>query len=173
MSLLGLLSMGRSFGSVRQRPAAYHVAEGWLPDFGRRQEREVGDVGGHDTVLSAASWPERNVGDEAPFFGDAAPIGGHARPLAAETSRRGLDRRGRGSPPEAAGPLVQGELSLASVRVVRNDLSAEDLELVPRPIRPLVEVERNPASTAAPLRRGGGWRGWLAHWRCLFRRRAC
>ena len=55
MSLLGLLSMGRSFGTVRRRPPSYQVAEGWLPDFSRRQEREMGDVGGRIKLPSQKS----------------------------------------------------------------------------------------------------------------------
>jgi hypothetical protein len=149
------------------------VAEGWLPDFSRRQEREMGDVGGHDTVLSAASWPERNVGDEAPFLGDGGPDGTVGRLRRTLPAYRQPEWRSEGQSPEGARRMVQAELSLDSVRVVRNDLSADDLELVPR-------APGFPA-TGLPVRRvggrlagaSGGWRGWLAHWRCFFRRRAC
>ena len=174
MSLLGLLAMGRSFGTVRRRPPPYHLAEGWLPDFGHRQERMMGDLGGHDTVLAASSWPERNVGGrlaasdfsvrgEPPPTATAemapsptVPMSSQVRSPEADASRT------------AHGLLVQAELSLGSVRVVRNELLAEDLELVSEPA-----AQRPPGRASADRRRRAGWRGWLAHWWCLFRRRAC
>lgn len=59
--------------------------------------------------------------------------------------------------------LRQGELSLAAVRVVRNDLFADDLELIPLP-SPNTRGLTLGAERAAP---SGGWRGWLAHWATL------
>lgn len=170
MSLLGLLSMGRSFGAVRERPADYHVSEGWLPDFRRRQEREMGDVSGHDAVLSAASWPERNVGGETSPGGEVPRNGPNTRPARTWARGQATEWRPSGARPSAGGRLMQGELSLDSVRVVRNDLFADDLEVVPRSPR---------ASLSRPSGRGvtggvrGGWREWLVHWWGLFRRRAC
>jgi len=54
----------------------------------------------------------------------------------------------------------QGELALAAVRVVRNDLFADDLEFIPRP-SPQARGLTLGAERAVP---SGGWRGWLAHW---------
>ena len=53
-----------------------------------------------------------------------------------------------------------GELALAAVRVVRNDLFADDLEFIPRP-SPQARGLTLGAERAVP---SGGWRGWLAHW---------
>lgn len=54
----------------------------------------------------------------------------------------------------------QTQLLLASVRVVRNDLLADDLELIPRP-SPAARGLKLGVERAVP---SGGWRGWLAHW---------
>lgn len=54
----------------------------------------------------------------------------------------------------------QGELALATVRVVRNDLFADDLEFIPRP-SPQARGLTLGVERAVP---SGGWRGWLAHW---------
>lgn len=175
MSVLGLLAMGRAFGTVRQRPPSYQVAEGWLPDFGCRQEREMGDLDGHETVLPRSGWPERNVGGRltSSLFEVRS---GHLEELAEAGSgvacrpaeKPEVASRHRGGP---VGALVQGERSLKSVRVVRNDLSADDLALVPRPsTRVVVSLATR---SGGPHAGGGGWRGWLAHWWCFFRRRAC
>jgi hypothetical protein len=58
---------------------------------------------------------------------------------------------------------VQGELSISTVRVVRNDLSADDLELIPRRL----SVGVGDAGRRVPAQ--ASWRGWLAHWRQWFR----
>ena len=175
MSLLGLLTMGRTFGTVRQRPPPYQLAEGWLPDFGRRQEHELGDLDGHETVLPGSGWPERNVGGSlASSLFEACSGPSHepalGQPGLAERSEvRCRGARGSACPP-GGGPMVQSELSLGSVRVVRNDLSADDLELIPRPsTRTAANLVLRPGGDRSD---GGGWRGWLAHWWCFFRRRA-
>lgn len=190
MSLLGLLSMGRAFGTVRRRPPTYQVAEGWLPDFGSRREREVGEVGAHDTVLSGSGWPERDLGTPAiPSLFEvrsspAAPPSSSALPKSGATlvpeprslepvpasvpagpaaSDHRLRRSSRGRP-------FQAELSLESVRVVRNDLRSDDLELIPRsPSAPGPTVELGREEQRAKYTR---WRGWLAHWIGFFRRSA-
>lgn len=170
MSLLGLLSMGRSFGAVRERPADYHVSEGWLPDFRRRQEREMGDVSGHDTVLSEACWPERDLGSETAPGGEVPRNGLVARPDRTGARRPPTEWRPSGARPSAGGRLMQGELSLSSVRVVRNDLFADDLEVVPRSPRASLS---SPSGRAVAGGVRGGWREWLVRWWGLFRRRAC
>lgn len=174
MSLLGLLAMGRSFGTVRRRPPPYHVAEGWLPDFGHRQERMMGDLGGHDTVLAASSWPERNVGGR--LAASDFSVRGESPPMAADevTPSPTVPTSSQVRYPEAdasrtgTGLLVQTELSLDSVRVIRNELLAEDLELVSE-----TAAHRQPGRVSPVPRQRAGWRGWLARWWCLFRRRAC
>jgi len=219
MSLLGLLTMGRTFGTVRQRPPPYQLAEGWLPDFGRRQEHELGDLDGHETVLPGSGWPERNVGgsltsslfeagsgpshepaltpalsrrtgegarrageEDSPRFMAGEQVGkeqgslqepagaGVGQPRLAERSAVHCGGARGSASPSGGGPMVQGELSLKSVRVVRNDLSADDLELIPRPARgTAANLVLRPGGDGSDR---GGWRGWLAHWWCLFRRRA-
>ena len=179
MSLLGLLAMGRAFGTVRRRPPSYQVAEGWLPDFGRRQERVMGDLDGHETVLAASSWPERNLGGDETTSLFAVRPGAPREPVGAGVSRlkpaettEGRSERTPGTARPAGGEaLVQGDLSLQSVRVVRNELLADDLELISEPSRRGAATSVSRPRALRPS--GGGWRGWLTHWWCLVRRRAC
>lgn len=179
MSLGGLLSIGRAFGKVRSRPAVFRMADGSLPNF--RTGRSP--AGSAPAAASPAPDPLAKLEAAAPrdfavaaWFGEerrdpaecgqsaAAGAGSHAqgnRPVAApETGLPAGTRARRRSRPSEP---VQGELALAAVRVVRNDLYADDLELVPRPAaatRGLTLGAERTGRTAV----SGGWRGWLAHW---------
>ncbi len=187
MSLLGLLSVGRAFGTVRRRPPTYQVTEGWLPDFGSRREREVGEIGAHETVLAGSSWPERDLGTlttaslfevrssapakPAPSPRVEAPPEPVTRPSEvrpkSEPAPRAVSRArrpGRGRP-------FQAELAIESVRVVRNDLRSDDLELIPR--SPSAEQPAVGLGREEHCRRYARWRGWLAHWIGFFRRGTC
>lgn len=175
MSLLGLLTIGRAFGGVRNQPASYRVANGLLPTFGRERVSSGADAVAA-TVPEPTLPPSRTV-FAPPTSAGAAPelpldahqtIPGLAAPRTAKPEVTTPRHPPRSRPRTRGGAPVQGELSLESVRVVRNDLYADDLELIPR-ARPaavanLLKTERprrNPASA--------GWRGWLAHWRQWFR----
>ncbi|MCZ7639596.1 MAG: hypothetical protein M5U12_28245 [Verrucomicrobia bacterium] len=160
MSLLGLLSIGRSFGTVRERPASFRVADGWLPDFGRRREHELAEFNGSEEVLTGACWPERELGEPGPGAARVAPP---PNPVKASPSRAS---RLAGRPRSSGGVAVQGELALGTVRVVRNELDADDLELIPLPSKTLAA---NFKTTVRERPTGGGWRGWWAHWRQWFR----
>ncbi len=176
MSLLGLLTIGRAFGSVRNQPAPYRVANDLLPNFGRERAfagAEAGEVQAQTATLPlakpAVTEPQTDAAPELPLNERQTipaltatqlvkPESEKPRQVAVAPARR----RTRGGAP------VQGELSLEAVRVVRNDLYADDLELIPRArpagVASLLKTERprrNPASA--------GWRGWLAHWRQWFR----
>jgi hypothetical protein len=194
MSLLGLLSIGRSFGTVRERPASFQVADGWLPDFGCRREHELADFNGSEAVLTGACWPERELGEPGPGSVRLAPAPtrreGGTTALLAPAPGPSLSAAGptrRDGPPAVAGQskigparlsrrpararggqgvAVQGELSLGGVRVVRNDLDADDLELIPLPSKTLAAGFQ---TTWRERAAAGGWRGWWAHWRQLFR----
>lgn len=174
MSLLGLLTIGRAFGGVRNQPAQYRVASGLLPNFGRERAlngTEVGEAPAPEVALPtaqpaftsppAAAAPELPLGARQAMPVLMAPRASKPEPATPRHAPRSRPRTRGGAP-------VQGELSLESVRVVRNDLYADDLELIPRvcsaDVANLLKTERprrNPASA--------GWRGWLAHWRQWFR----
>ncbi len=174
MSLLGLLTIGRAFGSVRNQPAPYRVANGLLPNFGRERAFDAAETGGVPaseakplsapptfTPPAAAGAPELPLDARQAIPALMAPRASKPEPATPRSAPRSRQRTRGGAP-------VQGELSLESVRVVRNDLYADDLELIPRArsaeVANLLKTERprrNPASA--------GWRGWLAHWRQWFR----
>lgn len=63
----------------------------------------------------------------------------------------------------------RGQLNLAAVRVVRNELAGEDLLLMPRP-SPATRGLTLGAERSGRRAAGGGWRGWLAHWAAWVRR---
>lgn len=194
MSLLGLLSIGRAFGTVRERPASFRVADGWLPDFGRRREHELVEFNGSEEVLTGACWPERELGEPGPgatrlapaphqrlvqtasmparerkpSLVPAEPVRSDETATAASPSKAVATRVSRraGRSRVSEGVAVQGELALGAVRVVRNELDADDLELIPLPSKTLAA---NFKTTVRERPTSGGWRGWWAHWRQWFR----
>ncbi len=174
MSLLGLLTIGRAFGSVRREPAPYRVANDRLPNFGR-EPAFAGAAAGEAQSQAVALAPTETadtgrrmeVAPELPLK-ERPPLPTLTAPASAEPGRESPLRVAKPRRRTRGRALVQGELSLEAVRVVRNDLYADDLELIPRSrpveIANLLHAERpkrNPASA--------GWRGWLAHWRQWFR----
>jgi hypothetical protein len=102
----------------------------------------VGESGGSEPV-SAPSLPESDS------CSPTAPVPVTATPGLAEPSprRTGLKAfllwgRARKLKPAVAGqPMVQGELSLDSVKVMRNDLAETDLEVVPAKPAPRLAPE--------------------------------
>ena len=119
MSLMNLLTAGRSLSEAREQPHRYKLTKGAFPNFGKPVaargatggEMNAGAVGSQamktDTVaqkvMGAAPSHKRWALPSNPFKLSRAPV---------------------------PHPAVQGELSLDKVRPVRNDLSDSDLELV-------------------------------------------
>ncbi len=188
MSWTQLLAVGRSFKGTKEEPHRYKVAQpNLLPKF-EPDERP-------STPVQAAVSTSDEMKTASLFDSPAAPAISHgfapipeARPRMEEPSpvaplrrepserprRRRLGlfgwRRKTGAP---FGQAIQGELSLETVRVVRNDLSDADLELV-RVKKKASAAEASPFA-AAPVaaaecvgettttRRRGFW-SWLP-WR--------
>lgn len=115
-----------------------------LPESQAETENETRAVAGAASVRSgaeAASVAPRN----------AVAIGGGALAQCAGKLKTWFGMRREKAPapvvPRFAKPLVQGELSLERVRVVRNDLSDSDVEIVPaRPVAtpPLDQTAEGP-----------------------------
>lgn len=99
MSLLRLLSIGRSLIGLKQEPIKYKLEQNFLPKFEAAKERN----GGSDSASESG-------GRRRSFF--------HNPFLSRNRAR-------------STRSWVQCELALESVRVMRNDLSDADVELVP------------------------------------------
>lgn len=169
MSLLRLLTAGRSLVGLKKTEKRYHLPGGKaLPKFGSKKNPfratvlpekvepgrgetdsdkvspDAGAVAGESDSLKAGPL-NPSEGDEKqdsrPQSGCAMPA--HSKPetaeLAAEKRRGsglkalllwGRAKRARPRSGPAGTPLVQGELALERVKVVRNDLSESDLEIV-------------------------------------------
>ncbi len=87
---------------------------------------------------TASAPVQREVAPELAATPKAAPISGSAKSLAAWTSKLNPASLWNGSAPaeQKVLPAVQAELSLDSVKVVHNDLSDADVEVVPIKSRP-------------------------------------
>lgn len=152
MSLLQLLSVGQSFLSIEDRPSPYRMTQqNLLPKFGPAREDHADQDLGHQisqpSVMPTRPAEERGraatVKDSAKKMtaieaysqiGSAASLGGAATgPQPYPAGRWNMIRNPfqRRSAPQKGATLVQGELSLAAVRPVRNDLNDADLEVVP------------------------------------------
>lgn len=142
MSLLRLLSMGRSLVGLKQEPTKYKLEQNFLPKF----ESAKGKNGG-SAAASIAPVRRRS------FFQNPFPS------------------RNR---PKSNRSWVQCELALSSIKVMRNDLSEADVELIPvragskrgsdednssRAQEESVRVEQSEKPSAAPAK-GGRNRGW-------------
>ena len=149
MSLLRLLTTGRSLVSVRDTESRYRLTtQRLLPQFGPTR----------NPFGSSARQEPSSVGTSRPAagLGEASPKGegrGHARgswlrvvglwsacklkPGALIV--RSFEKTATRATPQPPKCPVQGELSLDRVRVVRNDLSDADLEVVPARTGPAPE----------------------------------
>ncbi len=138
MSLLRLLTAGRSLESVRDAETRYRLTtQRLLPQFGPAKNPFSGLQGG-----SAASTAQAHQSAHAPVKPGA---GNRQQPLWLRVAERVngwtamlTQRLTQPKPkpikpaiPQFANSAVQGELSLDRVRVMRNDLSDADLEVVP------------------------------------------
>jgi len=162
MSLMQLLTVGRSFGSVEDRPSPYRmIQENLLPKFGPADRCEMkpppvetsmaarpDDLG---ALADASQCSETKMNaietqvQAAP--GASAALPSQAYPLGRWTIMRNPFHRRTAS--QKSPRLVQGELSLDAVRPVRNDLNESDVEVIPaRVAEP--EVSDELASTEKP-----------------------
>lgn len=181
MSLKEFLVVGQSFGGIRDEKSPFEMRKETLlprfqaaPRFARPQKPGAQPLVQADWLAPEPVRPSE--GTSAPAAGspglEAAgvpgPAPGAARALAKESVRPsspkrnwlsrllgafgrfglfGLSRR----KPEPAHGLVQSELILEKVRVLRNDLADADLEVVPRDQK----REARPAHSAGSSRNSG------------------
>lgn len=159
MSLLRLLSAGKSLVGLKESTGRYHLpSTGALPKFEAKKNP-------FRSGATASRPSELNSEDEQPKPQQPAEQPDRKSDLGkSEAGRdqmrnvisklRGLwPRRKSGvksSPVRGAAPLVQGELSLDRVKVVRNDLSDSDLEIVPAPSSSRGRTELDQPNLADP-----------------------
>jgi len=171
MSLMQLLTVGRSFGSVEDGPSPYRmIQENLLPKFGaadrsemKRPPVEASVAAGPSDPRGPAGWPDAPKRSETKMNatetqvqaapGASAPPPPHAYPLGRWTIMRNPFHRRAAAPKSPS--LVQGELSLDAVRPVRNDLNESDLEVIPARAQPGVSDD------AAPTEKAGGATAFL------------
>lgn len=166
MSLLRLLSAGRSLDGLKDKAQKYQVPrQSLMPTFGPKQNPfrrtalpengpvappekpgawvatpgaiQSGEPQSPDAAASQAHKQEAASAPARPEPASLSPVN-DSRGWAGKVGRwfgRGRSDRRR---PGARGPraLVQGELCLENVTVVRNDLNDSDLEVVARPAEP-------------------------------------
>jgi hypothetical protein len=146
MSLLRLLAAGRSLVSVRDTESRYRLtSQRLLPHFG--PTRNPFDAPGRSELPVAGT--TRSAADS----GEASPQAGVCNParrlwlkaaglLTAWSQElsvlvaRPFGKAAKPAIPQLPKPPVQGELSLDRVKVVRNDLSDADLEVVTARTKP-------------------------------------
>jgi len=139
MSLMQLLMVGRSLNTAQDRPSPYRVTQqNLLPHFGGKSHSDEATILDHAAQASrvaAAVRHEMTTQEDKPSDEPAgtktpSPTSGQAKP--GQHWRFWLRNPFR-LDPEAKKPteVIQGELVLESVKVVRNDLSDADLELIP------------------------------------------
>lgn len=187
MSLMRLLTVGRSLGAVRDQPSRYKMTQqSLLPKFGAAKQSETVEAPVVDSDLKAAPVPPVNantkqkaaseptaakekrtkvmtaVETEFPAVDTAAPV---MPKQAFPQGRWTIFRNPFGtavSKPKAVPAPVQGELSLDSVKPVRNDLSDSDLEVIrvsrPAPVEamavtPVMSI--SPAASEEPPESAG------------------
>jgi hypothetical protein len=132
MGLMQLLTVGRSLSEARDRPHRFKLLSRAMPTFGHpdveNRKRQRGIAEREDEV----AYYKTDSGEQTMRTG-AAPVGKgtgsgmNAYPLGRWTLKANPFKS---SSKPAGQPVVQGELSLDKVKVVRNDLSDSDLELV-------------------------------------------
>jgi len=171
-----LLAVGRSFVGHKSETGRYKTTEqNLLPDFTTGEKNEAPSAVYTNPAADSADFmfgaPHRKVAG-AEGKGAAAPA---VRPMAAPAqpeppatatvlAKRPARRRffGLGSLGRTkveGGSLVQSELSLETVKVVRNDLSDADLELVPAKIAARPELPM-PKVSSLPPRNGAAGMVW-------------
>ncbi len=148
MSLLRLLATGKSLVGMKDTESRYRLTnQRLLPQFGptrnpfssseksepeQTEARFAGDDGGN----GASGEEHRSANSCDHHFTEALRLRAAALLSACKGKLTGLVGRVRVKPtkpaiPRFTKPPVQGELSLDKIKVVRNDLSDADLEVVP------------------------------------------
>ncbi len=181
MGLMQLLTVGRSLSEARDRPHRFKVLSSAMPTFGhptdveRTQNGErpvaepVKETAEHKTDLG-----EQTMKTETAQAGEKVEkeSGMNAYPLGRWTLKANPFKS---SIKPSRPPGVQGELSLEKVKVVRNDLSDSDLELVAasseaKAVEPPGNVFAAP--DAAETMKVSIWARIKGRWSRLFRAKA-
>ena len=129
MGLMRLLTVGHTLVGVKDAPSPYRVTkQGWFPRFGFSKASNTTDAQAENQIVTTATMaavaPERPVSPKL----DVPP----APPIPRGRDRKPLYARVLAfrQNPRRPALLRQGELSLDTVRVVRNDLSDADVEIL-------------------------------------------
>ena len=187
MSLLRLLTAGKCLVGLGKSGGRYQLpADKALPFFGAKRnpfratavpektesesEKPPAVEGEPNSCPGTAVEPEANRDGNRMKDCGPVPAGAPPSPAKAENSAPvkasavrmfllwGRAKRARSSGGAAGRPLVQGELSLDTVKVVRNDLSESDLEVVR--VEPALQADKaKPANPdeQAPATPDAGW----------------
>lgn len=142
--MMQLLAVGRSLSEARDRPHRYKLVTNGMPKFDseavlveRSGETAVTGERLTQTKQAAQSMATETIESRAP---DTQVFPRGRWTLAANPFKSSYKPEPRRS--------IQGELSLDSVKPVRNDLSDSDLELVPRKVVRFVEAKPEFGRTA-------------------------
>jgi hypothetical protein len=142
MSLLRLLTSGKSLDGSKDSASRYQVTrQRLLPKFGlkARDGANAGGGAGAPGVAGRDAGEPRVAGTDAGAPGAMARAGAGADKVEDKVQDKGARRNllgwwqpkaARPAIPNFHKPMVQGELSLDSVKVVRNDLRDSDLEIL-------------------------------------------
>ena len=129
MGLMQLLTVGRSLSEARDRPHRFKLLNGAMPTFGHSKielQPECEGKAGVELKTDSGEQAMKTETTQATVNAENAS-GINAYPLGRWTLKANPFKA---SSRPAGQPVVQGELSLEKVKVVRNDLSDSDLELV-------------------------------------------
>lgn len=171
----GLMAVNRSVAEVRAKPTRFRLASAPMPRFGWSGAAPESVSASLDSPFRPGNGAERPDQGRGKYAVTATPV--FPRPVAAAVpiapsqerhSGRAPARGFMGLPSRWFGrrrsrdrALVQGELSLETVRVVRNDLRDADYEIV-RPARAVASRLRQADPVdAPPLFAMAAWRRWL------------
>ncbi len=174
-----LLNVGKSLRGVTNEPSPYKIAEQhFLPKFasvGRpvslapTKERLAKPIPIRSAVRAmAAAAPAMAPVPMATNARAAVPHEVKRPPRAAKETKGWLGFFSFAAPSKSRKrpPLVQGEMTLESLKVVRNDLSEADLEVVP--VKLGASTEPVPATEDLPVA-GSVWRRAAARWSSVTR----
>lgn len=158
MSLIRLLAVGRSLMGLKSEPVRYKLAQdNFFPKF--ESAKEGGLAGG----IVERSSAERNEWSSATGPREECVRSERTTARGAGRAEAGRNRSFFGSRftsrnmAKGSRTWVQGEFALESVKVVRNDLSDADVELVPaRPETRRTKIEA-PQPVPAQAGRSRGW----------------
>ena len=169
MSLMHLLAVGKSIRNIKDHPSRYRVTrDKLLPKFGSAEDHEASaPMPGAANVATevengppAAQAPPPALPGETESESDAvetqttSPPEVVKSPLAYPRGRWTLMKNPFARKPDSRTDKapVQAELSLDAIKVVRNDLSDADLEVVPaRPGSAPVQAKPPPAEEPAAV----------------------